>query len=302
MASKRKRQASGPEGIFLVDKAVGPTSRDIVNDLRRTLDLPGPGHCGTLDPLASGLLMLVSGCATRMVDRLTGQDKVYLAQLRLGQRSATDDAEGPIVDVAAPDPLPTTEDIAQALQAFVGALDQKPPIHSAIRVDGERLYKKARRGEDIQVPLRSVIIHSICLRDYSWPDLSFKVECGAGTYVRSLARDLGEALGTAAHLTALRRTKSGLFSVDQAKTVSQVSASDVISLEEAFAEASRIDVSRDDLELLLNGREISATVDGDSTADLLVAYEGQIVARAKVMAEGRLRMRRMLKNPFARDS
>lgn len=300
MARRRGRKALGPEGIILVDKPLGPTSRDVVNDLRRRLDLPGPGHCGTLDPLASGLLVLVSGHATRVQDRLTGHDKTYVAHVRFGASSVTDDEEGPIHEEE--DPLiPTRGEVNLAVERFLGEIQQTPPMHSAIKVGGERLYKAARRGETKEIPVRTVVIHKIAISSYEWPNLELTVDCGSGTYIRSLARDLGESLSTQAYLAGLRRTRCGAFSIEDAVSMEDIDVGSVQSLEHCLSDWPRIEIPTEKLADLLQGKEIifdeGVVVDNDA---LLVCNE-QIVGRSKKLGDHSLRMKRLIKAPPSQE-
>ncbi len=297
MARRRGRKALGPEGIILVDKPKGPTSRDVVNDLRRRLDLPGPGHCGTLDPLATGLLVLVSGHATRVQDRLTGHSKTYWAQVRLGASSVTDDGEGPISEEEAP-AIPTAQEIAHAIQGFLGEVKQTPPMHSAIKVGGERLYKAARRGETKEIPVRTVVIHEIVILSYEWPNLELSVDCGSGTYIRSLARDLGNSLGTQAYLGGLRRTRCGTFTIDEAVSLDEIDVDSVRPLEECLGDWPRIEIPDEQLPDLLQGKEIVMNEEGRVIDDALLVCHQQIVGRCKKLSPHRLRMKRLIKPPL----
>ncbi len=202
-------------GLLVVDKPIGPSSMDVVRRVRLAAGRAKTGHAGTLDPLASGVVICCLGPATRWVSRLMELEKVYEAAIDLSAFTTTDDLEGPRdeVDVKTP---PGREDIARALGGFVGWIDQKPPAFSAVHVNGQRAYRLARRGQTVQMPTRRVKVHRIDLKDYTWPVVSLQITCGKGTYIRSLARDLGVALGTGGHLTNLRRTRVGGHHVCQA--------------------------------------------------------------------------------------
>jgi tRNA pseudouridine55 synthase len=204
-------------GVVNLDKPVGPTSHDMVGLMRRLTGTRRIGHAGTLDPLASGVLPILVGAATRFSEELTGGRKRYDAVIRLGQTSATDDAEGPIAAVEAP--LPSEEAITDALSGFVGTFEQRPPAFSARKVAGRTAYRAARAGEPIDLPPRTVTVDSIEVLELTpgegWLDVRIDLRCAPGTYVRSIARDLGERLGTGAHLHALRRTEAaGLLAQD----------------------------------------------------------------------------------------
>ncbi|MGH7567257.1 MAG: tRNA pseudouridine(55) synthase TruB [Gemmatimonadota bacterium] len=202
-------------GVLAVDKPVGPTSHDVVGVVRRSLGIRQVGHFGTLDPFASGLLVLGVGPATRLAPFCVGHSKTYRATVRLGERSDTDDSEGAIVPVAVP-VAPCRAAVESACAAWVGSVRQVPPAYSAKHVDGRRAYALARAGETVTLEAVAVRIDSIEVERYQWPDLDIVVRCGPGTYVRGLARDLGEELGTGAHCAALRRLASGPFRVEDA--------------------------------------------------------------------------------------
>jgi tRNA pseudouridine55 synthase len=207
-------------GVVNLDKPVGPTSHDMVGLLRRLTGTRRIGHAGTLDPLASGVLPILVGPATRFSADLTGGPKRYDAVVRLGIRSATDDGEGPLTPVDAP--LPDEERVAAELRAFVGSHDQRPPAFSARKQHGRTAYRSARAGAPLDLPPRPVTIDSIDLLEAvpgaGWLDVRFDLRCGPGTYVRSIARDLGERLGCGGYLHALRRTAAAGLVVEDART------------------------------------------------------------------------------------
>ncbi len=207
---------SGLGGALVVDKPEGPTSHDVVTWARKTLGVRRIGHTGTLDPFASGLLVLLVGPVTRLAEYLSALPKTYEARARLGIRTDTHDAEGSIVDVQDHGPAPTRLQVETELATFEGCGRQVPPQFSAKKVAGERMYKKARRGDTVELSPVDVEIFEMRVTDYSPPDVGFTMRCSSGTYVRAVARDLGDRLGGGAHLTALRRTAVGPFSVDAA--------------------------------------------------------------------------------------
>lgn len=210
--------------MLILDKPVGPSSHDMVALVRRVLRQREVGHAGTLDPLASGVLVVCLGKATRLSEYLLGEDKAYEAVLRLGQRTTTDDAEGEIL-VERPVPLLTDEDLRALEGRFSGVIAQVPPQFSAIKCGGQRAYALARQGQAVTLAPRPVTIHALRLARGETPEqLRLWVHCSAGTYVRALARDIGEAIGCGAHLVALRRTRSGAFSLADAVTPAQLEA------------------------------------------------------------------------------
>lgn len=209
---------------LLIDKPTGITSHDVVNKVRRATGERRVGHAGTLDPLASGLLIVLVGRAeTKQQSKYLTLDKTYQVAITLGAVSATDDAEGPITPRAAADRLTTTE-IEVVLKQFVGQIQQRPPTHSAIHINGERAYRLARRQELelADVPLRTVTIDQLILTAWQPPILTLQVDCGHGTYIRSLARDIGEQLGVGGYVLALRRTRIGSFHIADAMPYAQV--------------------------------------------------------------------------------
>lgn len=203
-------------GVLPVDKPSGPTSHDVVSEVRKALDLRRVGHTGTLDPFASGLLLVCVGPATRLAEYLTDPDKTYLAEARLGMGTATHDPEGEVMSRSEGWRSLAREDVLRALGDFRGSVLQVPPRYSAKKIGGEAAHRRARRGEAVELEARPVEIHELELTAFDLPRIGFRIVCSRGTYVRAVARDLGEALGVGAHLTALRRTDVGDFSVDEA--------------------------------------------------------------------------------------
>ena len=213
-------------GVVNLDKPVGPTSHDMVGLLRRLTGTRRIGHAGTLDPLASGVLPILVGAATRFSQELTGGRKRYEAVIRLGERSATDDAEGPITAVEAP--VPDDATIATALETFVGSFEQRPPAFSARKQAGRTAYRAARAGKPLDLPSRTVTVDAIELlgieRGDSHTDVRIDLQCGPGTYIRSIARDLGELLASGGHLAALRRTEAAGLRAEEAFTPERLEA------------------------------------------------------------------------------
>lgn len=200
-------------GWLIIDKPKGIGSTDVVNLTRRLLNANKNGHTGTLDPFASGVLPIAFGEATKLIPFVTDGHKEYEFVLEFGKATNTDDTEGEITAVS--DILPTKEEILAILPEFSGEIHQVPPIYSAIKINGERAYKLARQGKNIDIPSRTVQIFSLELIEQLSPDsFSFRVECSKGTYVRALGRDIALKLGTVGHLKELRRTKCGIFSLD----------------------------------------------------------------------------------------
>jgi tRNA pseudouridine55 synthase len=203
------------DGALLVDKPAGPTSHDVVDAVRKQFQIKKAGHCGTLDPNATGLLVLVLGRATKLSERLMATDKVYEGTARLGETTHSYDAEGEVI-ASAPVPPLNVEQLNQAAEGFLGDQLQTPPMVSAIKKDGVPLYKLARKGIEVERKPRLVHIYTFKFSAYQEPLAFFKVSCTKGTYVRTLIHDLGQKLGCGAHLAGLRRTASGKFDVTQA--------------------------------------------------------------------------------------
>lgn len=201
--------------VVNVNKPLGLTSFAVVRKIRGWSQVKKVGHAGTLDPLATGVLLVCLGKATKQSAELMGQTKVYEAEVKLGQSTTTDDAEGDILE-SSPVPALSEALLLETFQRFIGEIDQIPPMFSAIKKDGKRLYKLARAGKVIEREPRKVHIHSIDLLGFELEKIHMRVTCGSGTYIRSLARDLGEALGCGAHLSGLVRTAVGSYCVEDA--------------------------------------------------------------------------------------
>jgi tRNA pseudouridine55 synthase len=199
-----------------VDKPAGPTSHDIVARVRKVLGVRRVGHTGTLDPFASGLLLLLVGRVTRLAQYLDDLPKEYVARARLGQRTTTDDVEGEVAEESEAWRDLSPDRITRVLEGFLGEGEQLPPVFSAKKVQGEAAHRKARRGEGVTLSPVRIRIHEMELQEVDLPHVTFRVVCSTGTYIRALARDAGRELGVGAHLVALRRTRIGAFSVEEA--------------------------------------------------------------------------------------
>ena len=210
-------------GILLCDKPFGQTSHDVVDSLRKLLGQKKIGHTGTLDPRAAGLMVICLGTATKIARFITDVDKTYEAEITLGQRSSTYDAEGispetPFEKV----PELNESEIVSVLSSFKGAIKQKVPIFSAVKVNGQRLYKSARKGESVDTPVRDVFVDSIKLIDFKLPKMSLEISCSKGTYIRTIANDIGENIGCGAYLSGLKRTRVGNYSLADALSLKEV--------------------------------------------------------------------------------
>lgn len=263
-------------GVLLVDKPGGITSHDVVARARRSLHTRRIGHAGTLDPMATGLLVLGIGAATRLLTFLVGLDKTYTATIRLGAATATDDAEGDITERADALTVAALTDtaIASAVADLTGTIAQVPSRVSAIKVNGRRAYDRVRAGEDVELAAREVTVTRFdvvakragdgCL------DLDVVIDCTSGTYIRALARDLGSALGVGGHLTALRRTRIGPFGVADAASVADIATTTLVSPADVAATVlGRLDVTADEARDLRHGKRLAAAtarIDGQRAA------------------------------------
>jgi tRNA pseudouridine55 synthase len=212
---------NGPSGVLLIDKAPDMTSHDVVAIARRALNTKKIGHCGTLDPMATGLLMLVIGRATKIQDLLMSEAKEYVGTMTLGAVTSTQDRQGEVLE-SKPVPELSEEQIRLAFDAFTGDFEQIPPMVSAIKKDGVPLYKLARKGQVIEREPRPVTVTGYQVTRVALPEIDFVVNCSKGFYVRTYAHDIGEKLGCGGHLSALRRTRSGKFTLDRAVTVADL--------------------------------------------------------------------------------
>jgi tRNA pseudouridine55 synthase len=264
------------EGLICLDKPYGQSSHDIVNAIRRLAAIRRVGHAGTLDPLATGLLIVCLGRATRLLEYLTGQPKTYLATIQLGQETNTYDAEG---EITAERPVDiTSQQLSAALAKFRGPIEQLPPMYSAVKVGGQPLYRLARKGQSVERPARTVTIHQLDL--LSWQDtiLTLRIHCSSGTYIRSIAHDLGQELECGAFLAALRRTETGRFSLEDAVPLSQLSQNDWRShlqpTDSAVGHLPRLELTSSEALTLYHGQAIPRRP--DQPVDALVrAYDGR---------------------------
>jgi tRNA pseudouridine55 synthase len=270
-------------GLVVVDKPGGMTSHDVVSRVRRLAGTRKVGHAGTLDPMATGVLVLGLERATRLLGHLMLTEKAYDATVRLGVATTTDDADGEVVATASTSGLDESL-VRAAAGAFVGTIEQVPSAVSAVKVDGKRAYARVRAGEDVALEPRSVTVHELVVGDVRLGDevvdLDIGVRCTSGTYIRAIARDLGAALGVGGHLTALRRTAVGPFTLDQARTLDQLADHvETMSLDEA-ARASFItlDLTSEQSTDVRFGRALDLELPGltavfDPSGEFLALYE-----------------------------
>ena len=269
------------EGLLIIDKPAGITSHDVVNRVRRISGIRRVGHAGTLDPLATGVLLVCVGRATRLSEYLIGQSKTYTATVRLGEETNTYDAEGEVTAVAPTDHL-TPHMVEQALTPFRGEINQTPPIYSAIKKNGQPLYKLARAGQTVDIPSRQVTIYELELLACDLPDVDLRVRCSSGTYIRSLAHDLGAVLGCGGHITALRRTAISEYGIEDAITLDGLAADDwrdyLKPMDTAVAHLPAITVTDEQTAQLYVGQAIPRQP-SDPDTDLIRTYDkvGQFI-------------------------
>jgi tRNA pseudouridine55 synthase len=277
--------------VLPVDKPEGPTSHDVVSAARRALGTRRVGHTGTLDPFASGLLLLCVGRATRLAEYLSGLDKTYEAT------TDTLDREGQVVETNEAWTAVDERDVARALEGFLGDLEQVPPQFSAKKVGGVAMHRRARRGERVQLAPCEVTIYRIELVEVTLPSVRFRVHCSSGTYMRAIARDLGTALGVGAHLSRLRRTTIGGFEVDAAVALDALD--DTAQVEEAcvellpaLAHLPVLEVDRETAGRLVHGQRLRLEKNDPSSGLVAAATDGSLVAVVEV-ADGLLRPRKV---------
>ncbi|MCD6109596.1 tRNA pseudouridine(55) synthase TruB [bacterium] len=208
------------DGLINIYKPKGMTSFDVIRFLRKQTGIKKIGHIGTLDPSATGVLVIAIGQATKLIEFMMDHDKKYEAEILLGKRSSTYDSEGEILE--GDSQKPSNARVSKVINSFIGKTEQVPPVYSALKMGGKPAYKRARAGEEIKMKKRKIIIYSIDLEDYSYPLIKLKIYCGTGTYIRSLANDIGEKLGVGAYLSSLTRTSVGNFSNNRSFTLEEI--------------------------------------------------------------------------------
>lgn len=286
-------------GLLVVDKPAGITSHDVVARIRRFTGERRVGHAGTLDPFATGIVLVGVGRATRMMQYVQDADKVYLAHIVLGAETDSCDVDGQVVERMVSDSWPEQEQIDTTLAGMIGTIIQIPPVYSAIKVDGQPLYRQARAGKDVSAPPRTVEIHDIELVSWEPPDLVIGIHCGKGTYIRSIARDLGTALGTFGYCHGLRRLAIGHFGIEQAWTLDELAELDVLENWNDVALHPDMGVLGEPAIVLSEGQRKSwyfgqtVTIGGatDGPASLVRVYEpnGHFTGLGELTDEGTLR-------------
>lgn len=254
-----------PDGLLLVDKPAGMTSHAVVDRAREATGTRRIGHAGTLDPFATGLLVLLVNRTTRLLPFLDAEPKVYRARIRFGARTDTDDRQGQIVETAS---VPDRDSVERAIAAMTGHLLQRPPAYSAKRIAGVRAYAAARRGAPLALEPVAVTVNAWRLLAWEGADLEVEIECTGGTYVRALARDLGSAAGSAAHLAELRRLRSGRFRIDDAVSLDALDRREFRLIPPSIAVAQLPRQALDDLDAkrVTHGQNVTASTDGELAA------------------------------------
>jgi len=271
-------------GVLVVDKPIGMTSHDVVQIIRRGTGIRRAGHTGTLDPRASGVLVVLIGPAVRLSEYVSASDKRYQATIRLGSSTDTYDAEGVVTSSGSVEDI-TEEQFVDKLQNFVGEIEQVPPPYSAVKVQGRKAYEMAREGEEVELEPRKIQVYSLDLLEWDSPEAVVDVFCSSGTYVRSLANDLGTALGCGAHLVGLRRTKSGRFTLRDAVPLRRLQESFtagnwykyLIPAAEALGDWQSVELDADQVELIRHGHRVPADPGAEGWARG-ISEQGDLVA------------------------
>jgi tRNA pseudouridine55 synthase len=285
-------------GVLLVDKPEGPTSHDVVDVVRRAFSERRVGHTGTLDPFASGLLLVCVGPATRLAEFLSGTDKEYLATFRLGRRTSTHDPEGKVELESDGWRDLRPADIESALASLRGDLLQRPPTYSAKKLAGEPAHRRARRGEVVELEAVPVVVRELEMVSAELPDVALRIACSSGTYVRALARDLGDALGVGAHVSRLRRTRVGSFEVGRAVALDALADRSLVErawLEpaEALAHLPSVVVGDAEAARLAHGQDIDAALAGIGQGDAIAVLRGGELVAVGTSRGGRLSPRKV---------
>lgn len=275
-------------GVLVVDKPVGLTSHDVVQIIRRGTGIRRAGHTGTLDPRASGVLVVLIGPAVRLSEYVSASDKRYQATIRLGSSTDTYDAEGTITGSSPVEDI-SEEQFDEILQTFTGEIEQVPPPYSAVKVKGRKAYEMAREGEEVDLQPRTIRVYSLEILEWAPPEVVVDVYCSSGTYVRSLANDLGNALGCGAHLVGLRRTKSGRFTLRDAVPLRRLQETfdagtwyrHLIPAAEALADWPMVELDGDQVELVRHGHRVAAEEGAQGWARG-VSEQGDLVALMEV--------------------
>lgn len=301
--AKRRNKGREVNGILLLDKPQGITSNTALQKVKRLFRAAKAGHTGNLDPMATGLLPLCLGEATKISAYLLDADKHYLGTCKLGVRTSTADAEGEVLETRPVEEYSLAQ-VEQVLQRFVGRIEQIPPMHSAIKVDGVPLYKLAHQGKEIERKPRQVEIYAIELLRFAGDEIEFSVHCSKGTYIRTLAEDIGKALGCGAHLSALRRTASGPFAIEDAVTLEELAhlAEDdnfaaldelLLPVESALADWQTLNLSENAAYYLCQGQAVQVPKAPSTGLVRIFAGEDRFLGVGEILEDGRVAPRRL---------
>lgn len=241
------------DGILIINKPKGYTSHDVVNVIRKKLNIKKVGHTGTLDPNATGVLPILVGQATKISKYLIEHDKTYVAKVKLGEKTSTGDVEGEIIEKKEVPTEIQKEHVSEVLKKFEGKQKQIPPVYSAIKVNGKKAYEYARENKEIKLEAREIEIYKIALIEFKKNEITFEVECSKGTYIRTLCEDIANKLGTVGFMKNLERKKVNIFTIDNAINLEYVSEKELISIEKVFEDKEKIFLNKKNLELFLNG-------------------------------------------------
>ena len=292
MSDNRFDLKNAISGVLVVDKPVGLTSHDVVQVVRKGTNIRRAGHTGTLDPRASGVLVVLIGPAVRLSEYVSASDKRYQAVVRLGATTDTYDADGRILSTSPVDKI-TESQFEEALEDFVGEIEQVPPPYSAIKIKGRKAYEMAREGEEVDMQPRRIKVYSLELLEWAPPEAVIDVYCSSGTYVRSLAHDLGEKLGCGAHLIGLRRTKSGRFTLRDAVPLRKLRDAFeegswyqfLIPAAEALSDWPAIELDQDQVDALRHGHRIATTDGPEAEMARGISEQGELVALLEFVPE-----------------
>jgi len=300
---RRRKSGRNVRGILLLDKPLGITSNKALQDVKRIFKAQKAGHTGSLDPLADGLLPICFGAATKVSAFLLDADKHYQVRIKLGVTTTTADAEGEVLETKPVDGI-SESDVQSVLTEFQGDIEQIPPMYSALKHKGERLYKLAREGIEVEREPRPVTIHKITMQDYSTPEFDLDVHCSKGTYIRTLAEDIGAKLGCGAHVAALRRTGVGPYGSDGMVTMEQISqlAEDgfsaldelLLPIDSAMASWPEVKLSPDGTFYLKQGQAV--LVPNAPTQGMVRIYDanGSFMGAGEILDDGKVAPRRMM--------
>ena len=276
-------------GILNIAKPSGVTSRKVVDWVLRRIRPAKAGHAGTLDPLASGVLIVCVGAATRLIEYVQRQPKRYVGQFRLGQTSTTEDVEGVVTDLPAP-PIPTLDDLRRAAEQWTGKITQTPPAFSALKVAGRRAYDLARRGEAVELAPREVEIYELRVTGYAYPDFTLEIASSAGTYVRTLGRDVAKTCGSDAVMTALVRSAVGDFQLADSLAADQIAAVDLVArmlpLSRAVGSLPRVTLTDQELVRIGYGKFIALPADAPAAETAAFDGSGELAAILKKRPDG----------------